>query len=195
MSFIHFEYNTDCDCIYCCSGNMAPLSYLEEVHLADQKTEVAVELHSSLSVICTFNYWQTQWEFKITAWTPAGLSNLLRFFHAYRKRDPSQYGEFDGSTSSLKLCADVRKKKRNIVKVAIRDVFHIVHSILLNHRLNILAYSAWYLRRYLKKNPKDYGEYISKITCECILDNTFLGPESFEVVQFDDLALPFKKEE
>ena len=64
------------------------------------------------------------------------------------------------------------------------DIFKCLRKILEVHQKALLDYAVWYRDKKFREDTADYSDYITYITCCCIIHESFLGTtQAFTVVR------------
>lgn len=116
--------------------------------------------------------------FCITTRKPRLRQRLLSLFWSQYCNDKSnQFGNAEMCTAH-DLC-------RMFVR-ACWDILTCLDKLIHFHPNSILGYSVFYTDKL--KEPKSYSEYITQLTCECILDNQLQSPfAEFQFIDFEKI--------
>lgn len=152
------------------------------------RVRVEVQIMSTYRTMVHFWYYGKPFTFDITKWQTRGQAQLYAAFHSI-SRDPVEFGSIRGDDFAINF-----EQKLNIVQAAVEDVFICLNQILLKHELSVIDYAIWYRERRRPgaghlDDEITYGTYITKITCDCILQTSFMaGNVNYEVVEFNVIS-------
>lgn len=107
---------------------------------------------------------------------------LCTLFHSV-SRDSDYFGTIEDDIPKLST-----KQHINVICEAISDIFICLSTIIQTNLNGVFEYALWYLKKNRTHNEEnEYGRYIAQITCNCIIQNSFSGTNSFDLVEFKGL--------
>jgi len=127
-----------------------------------------------------FSYMGKSYEFKINQWCKRKWTNFAKTFHECHD-NYEMWGKCNVDDTGLVTLDISPLKKQNIIESAVKDVMNHLDTLLTHYEKEILDYSVWYTEN--SGGYDTYKDYITKITCQCIIDSEFIcGNVSWQFV-------------
>jgi hypothetical protein len=160
-------------------ANDYKVQFEDSVTLCHYPTTVFISLNdATYASQIDFTYMRRSYHFYVTKWSGRGLQNFLVHFFNAAPRDPKVFGVMD-EFGEYKSGADL---KRNCVAEGCRDIIRCLEKILVVQQGAIIDYAIWYRERV--GEPRNYSQYITKLTCHCIVHEQFMaGTVDYHVVE------------
>jgi hypothetical protein len=166
---------------------------------------IDINIENSYKASIDFSLFCVAYTFTIERWAKRGLSGYLIFFHSFAARDVTLFGlkteDLDGMVSyyedatDLVLNADgtytkgpgskamTVRQKLNCVEQGCKDIITCLGQIVQAHQRSMMEYAIWFHETY--QTPDDYRDFITLMTCQCVLHNDFMAPNiTWSVVKF-----------
>ena len=119
-----------------------------------------------------FSYMGNAYEFKIQQWCIRGWSNFAKAFHDCHD-NYDLWGSSSEDDNGLVRFDISPEKKQNIIESAVKDIMNHLDLLLTQYGKQILGYAVWY--REKSGGYDTYEDYITKMTCHCIVDSQFIS--------------------
>lgn len=166
---------------------------------------VNVNIENTYRATIDFTLLNTPYTFTIETWARRGLAGFLTLYHAFTPRDITTYGlriedtagvvnfyenntdivqQPDGSfVVGVAARAMTVAQKLNCVEQGCRDIVTCLGQIGYTHQRSMLEYAVWYRENH--PSPTTYSQFITLVTCHCILHNDFMASNvSWGIVEF-----------
>jgi hypothetical protein len=156
---------------------------------------VNVNIENSYRATIDFFLFNSLNTFTVERWARRGLARFLTLFYAFTPRDIPKYGRrvenVNGLISFYNDNTDITEnfdgtfvvgggaramtvfQKLNRIEQGCMDVLRCLGQISNVHKRSMLEYAVWYRENY--QNPSTYGEFITLVTCHCIVSNDFMA--------------------
>jgi hypothetical protein len=152
-----------------------PVIYQEDivVTIGGLDTTAAIEINQqTFAATILFWYARRTYGFNITKWSGTGLPKLVELFYAADEaRDPEVFGVPFADNTSGAAFVPSEQCVRVMVK-ACKDILVLLDCILVARGKDVFSYAVWYRENHREEDT--YKQYISKITCKCIVRTNFL---------------------
>jgi hypothetical protein len=149
------------------------------VKIGDVPVRVEIQIMSSYRTFIYFFYLRKPYTFDITKWKARGQAHMYSLFHSSIQRDASIFGSIQDEEFIISP-----EQRLEIVKTAAIDILSCLDQIVKKHQHSVVDYAIWYKERKKSKST-DYSRYITKITCDCIIQTSFIAENiSFDLVEY-----------
>lgn len=165
---------------------------------------VHVSIENTYKSSIDFTLFGNPYSFVVEKWARRGLTAYLTFFHSFTPRDMAQFGlrtedasgavnfyeddtdivqNVDGSYTIGPAKAMTIAQKLNCIERGCRDVISCLGQIGEIHQRSMMEYAVWFRENF--QIPSSYSDFISLVTCHCIVHNDFMVPNIvWTVVKF-----------
>ncbi|CAM9998072.1 unnamed protein product, partial [Ectocarpus fasciculatus] len=148
------------------------------VYSVGERSSCGCQHRNTFKATIDFSLFNIPYTFTILSWSRRGLAKYLNLFHEFVQRDVAQYGLRVEDSTAMTV-----SQKLNCVEHGCRDFVTCLGQIGTVHQRSMLEYAVWY--RELHVNPATYEQFITLMTCHCIVHNDFMAPNVlWTVVEF-----------
>ena len=151
------------------------------VNLVGVRTSINLAYRPRGEIHVTFTFMRIVYTFEFKSFSGRGTTQFLETFFEI-ERDQNVFGRF-GSTGLYEGDAD---KIQNCRLVAIVDAFKTLDLITTKYQRSTIEYAIWFRETGFKHSQQDYGDYIAKMVCHCIVHQSFTQPDFlYDVVKLE----------
>ena len=164
--------------------------------LMDYPVTFDARIEDNFKATIDFTFCSVLYTFTVEKWARRGLTGFLNLFHQCGARDMITYGirieDDNGAISFYENDNDIvqnadgtvvvgagarqitLQQKINCIEQGCKDVISCLSLVCRVHPRSMLEYSVWYLESH--STPTSYGEFITLVSCHCIVHNDFMAP-------------------
>lgn len=142
-----------------------------DTQLGSQQIKVDVHIFHSLETIISFCFLDNCYSFNINKWTSQKFRKLYNISPYFTPKN---------------MILITKNDKYQIIFQAIKDLFCCLNQLVLTYPKSMADYAIYYKQNH--KNIKNYNQYITKLTCNCIINSNFI------INDFSNKLIEFKFE-
>ena len=116
------------------------------------------------------------YQFLVHKWRGRGFATLATLFFLHTQRDSKLYGTYThDNLGNLEASPLTTQQRDNILLQASVDVLVCLSKIAEAQTKHVHDYALWYIETQEGRETNTYSQYITMITCHCIVDSQFFN--------------------